>query len=690
MNRLSRIVRFAFGLVFLRLVPLVLIAGVIWSGYQIAQAVVRQIDEQADYEARSEVFIETATALVPMQVVQVVTETPTSLPSATSTATDEPTPTNEPTPTEEATSTTSPTKPPTDEPTEPPTTTTQPTATDNPTATDLPTETTEPTATEEPTSTDEPEPTATLEPTDTDEPTATAEPTVTTEPMAQMQIFVTNTPLPMVFATNTPQGDGGGEPSQPVILATNTPAQPVNTPTPTLTATLPPTNTLAPTATPDLPTETSIPPSPTPAATNPALPTPFFPQSPAEGAVSRGTAVPTEVPLVDRNYDLVNVILLGGDNELTGEDFDRTDTMIIVSVNRDTGTVSMMSLPRDLFVYLPSGTMERLNVAYAVGENIGWTDGGFGLLRQTILYNFGINVHYYARVDFSGFQEIIDSLGGVNIAVDCDYQDYALIGAEVPEEATLTVSEEDGELYTLPVGYYNLSGDEALWYVRTRRNSSDFDRGRRQQQLIRAMWRQVLEDGQLNLANLPTLWSQATSVVETSLTLDVIASLLPIALDLDFGEVENFTLIRTYHTQPWQPPDGAFVQLPLYETMRPLLEDFYNPPPASQLELGGASVAVYNGTGNDNWDLIASESLRWEGFGAIAYGPADTTDYAETVLIDRAGQQRGSRTGEIARALNIRQENIIVDPDPNRVADYEVIVGANYNSCPDGVLPVED
>ena len=71
----------------------------------------------------------------------------------------------------------------------------------------------------------------------------------------------------------------------------------------------------------------------------------------------------------------------------------------------------MLSLPRDLLVYIPSGRMGRLNTAYGIGENLSWDPGGgFGLLRQTLFYNFGINVHYHARVNFSGFEAVIDRL----------------------------------------------------------------------------------------------------------------------------------------------------------------------------------------------------------------------------------------------------------------------------------------
>ncbi|HEX2906411.1 MAG TPA: LCP family protein [Phototrophicaceae bacterium] len=466
------------------------------------------------------------------------------------------------------------------------------------------------------------------------------------------------------------------------ILVTNTPNAPII---------LPPTNTLpVPTPTVEPPTvaPTAAAPVPlAPAATRP-LPT-LIPMSTVDpnDAATAPTAIPTAVPTIARNgNDLFNILLMGTDGEITGDNFDRTDTMIILSINRTTNTVAMLSLPRDLFVYIPGWTMQRLNLAYTHGEIGGWTDGGFGLIRETILYNLGINVHYYALVSLSGFKQIIDTLGGVDLAVDCAIQDLPLI--EAPPPAAAGEPNADG-LYTLPVGYYTLDGGGALWYARSRHNSSDFDRGRRQQQVLRAIWRKARDSGQL--AKFPELWSQATQVVKTNIAFEDMLGLLPLALSLDTSSMEQFTFTRTYHTTPWQPPDGSYVQLPNYEPIKELLDDFYQPPTTNQVLVEGAQIQVFNGTANANWDYVVAERLAWDGFNAVATGAADNTNYTETILIDYTGRSKGSRLGEIAEALNVRPENIRVEPDTNRKADFAVIVGSNYNSCTSGgVLPVEE
>ncbi len=446
-------------------------------------------------------------------------------------------------------------------------------------------------------------------------------------------------------------------------------------------ATAQPTTAASIAATP-LPTEAPPVAQPTTAPVGPStpvtLPT-FFPPSdqPAVAEVA-GTAVPTKVPVIPRNYELINILLLGTDSEVTKDGSLRTDVMLILSINTETRTVSMLSLPRDLFIYIPTPTLTRLNTVYGIGESFGWTGGGFGLLREAIFYNFGINVHYYVKVDFTGFETVIDSLGGVDIGVECAYQDYypkAVIDPNLPVE-------QNYEMRTLDVGYYTLKGFDALWYVRTRNKTTDFDRGRRQQQLLKALLRKALSSGQL--AKVPELWNDITKVIETNIPFETVLGLLPIGLNLDPDSLQSFTMQRTYHTTPWQPTSGPFagqaVQLPNYEPIHQLMVDFYTPPTTSQLTVVKPRVAVYNGTQHVGWDKVAASRLREEGFNAYAAGPAPTPS-AQTTILDAVGSDKGSRTPELLKILKLAENRITIQPDPARVNDYQVVVGDDYNSC---------
>ncbi|MEO8611873.1 MAG: LCP family protein [Chloroflexota bacterium] len=608
-KKASRISRF-LGFILFRIVPVILIAGIIWFSYGIAKAVALRVGEQVEANERSPLYEGTAAAILPTLTTNTPPPTVTPIPSDTSTS--------------PHTATVAPTLTPTLVPTN--------------TAAAIPSAT------------------FTIVPSDTPIPTAT--------PLVVAQAFATNTPR--ALAVTLPALNTAIPSVAPIIEAS---------PTPTSTET----------STPIPPTFTFTPPPAVTATVRP-LPTLFLPSGPNADAVAP-TAIPTQVPTVDRHgYDIVNILLMGGDGELTGDNVTRTDTMIIVSINRTTNTVAMLSLPRDLYVYIPGWTMQRLNLAYTHGDQIGWQpDGGWGLMRQTIFYNLGINVHYYALINLSGFKQVVDTLGGVDLTVDCAIQDYPLIDAPAPPQAI----RDETNMYLLPVGAYHMDGGSALWYARSRHNSSDFDRGRRQQQLLRAIWRTARTSGQVG--KLPEVWSQLSQVVQTNLGFDDMLSLLPFALNLDPGRIDHFTMARLYHTTPWQPPDGSNVQLPNYEPIKELLDAFYQPPTDNQITEDAKRILVYNGSSNADLDKVAADRLGWDGYNAVASGAADNANYADTILIDHTGQTKGSHLQDIAKTLNIKPENIRSEPDPNRQADFEVILGSNYNSCTEaGVLPPVD
>ncbi len=488
---------------------------------------------------------------------------------------------------------------------------------------------------------------------------------------------------------------GAAPAPQATALPTNTPratALPTNTPRPALATATPP-EPAAPSATMTAPpTFTPVPVEPTQPVFLPT-PTLYYPPD-FEPRQEQPTAIPTAMPrfrATDLNgnpYQVLNVLLLGHDGEVTpGDPNFHTDTMIIVSINRDTNTLSMVSLPRDLFVYIPNWGMGRLNTAWGYGEAIGWTDGGWGMLRQTILYNFGIETHYYAMVDFSGFERIIDTLGGVTIAVDCPLIDKICDSQNHPECTDGIPGNEPDEAFvnkTLDVGVYTMNGEEALWYARSRKNTTDFDRGRRQQQILRAMWAASKNAGLIT--ELPGLYDDLTSIVQTNMPLQEIIPLIPLALSLEPNAIENHFFRKNIETQAFQPAvgpfAGAFVQIPDPNGgMQRLIENFLSPPTQNRLVLENAAIEIYNGTSNPNWDIVAAERLVWEGFAPVAAGQADRLDYPRTLIIDYTGQSKGSSLNDLVRWLNIRPEDITLQPDPNRTTDFKIILGSSYNSC---------
>ncbi|RMF53549.1 MAG: LytR family transcriptional regulator [Chloroflexota bacterium] len=457
----------------------------------------------------------------------------------------------------------------------------------------------------------------TLPPTWTPTHTLTASPTFTISP--------TRTPS----ATRTPTRTRTFTPSA-TFTASRT-FTPSHTPTVTLTPSITP-----------LPTDTPLPPTPEPGA----------------------------MPPIDVGaYDLFNILLIGNDRRSNAVDY-RTDTLVIVSVNRTTGSVSLLSLPRDLYVYIPKYGYDRINTASLWGDLYKLNGGGIATLIAAVRYNLGIRIDRYAQVNFEGFKTIVDRLDGIEIVVDCPITDYRLREGANPNVLA------NYRPFTLQVGVHRMNGDLALWYVRSRNGTSDFDRNRRQQAMLRAIFQAVRERGQLN--QLPALWSDLSAIVKTDLTLADLLSLVPIALNL-----ENLNL-RSYFISPqqvtsWQTPQGAAVLVPNREAIRAELIKFLTPPTANTLLREQPTVAIYNGSGNADWDRVAAERLAWEGFAPQAMGESAYTPV--TRLYDHTGGAKPSSLRLLLRTLNLSAKDVIDQPDPNADTDFKVVLGTNYKPC---------
>lgn len=408
---------------------------------------------------------------------------------------------------------------------------------------------------------------------------------------------------------------------------------------------------------------------------------------PSEPSVTEVPPPAAQIPIPD---GVMNVLLLGNDKRPEDAGL-RTDTIILVSINTKEGTVNMISLPRDLLVYVPGWKMSRINTIYAHGESVGWPGGGFGLFQETLLYNFGIYVGHYAMVDLSGFQDIVDVLGGVEVTVDCAMQGYVLKEPRLRQEDFATYEEyvdytdpESGnwELYTLPVGVHELDGYMALWYARWRHGLDDFDRSYRQQQVLRAIIEQARENGFLNLTRIPQLWREYNDLVQTSMGLRNMIDLAPIAADLDDVEIRSYMVTRAV-TIPWDDPATEtidYYQLPNPDAIQSLFAVAMQPPAQNYVINNTVTVEVRNGSSTERLDEVAADRLGWLGIAASPTGSEDG-DYPRTVIYDFTGREKTSQLERMQAELRVLEANVHVEPDPNRTFDYLVILGDDYRSC---------
>lgn len=191
---------------------------------------------------------------------------------------------------------------------------------------------------------------------------------------------------------------------------------------------------------------------------------------------------------------VTNILLIGTDNRVEN-DTSRSDAMILVSINRKKGRLSMSSFLRDCYVSIPGYGQNRLNHAYQMG--------GPALLIQTIEENFKIGVDYYAQVDFYDFMDVIDALGGVGVEVTAEELNYLngyiseinhkeneLAGAEVYPE---------GYSFVAAAGYQTLNGRQALGYCRIRYIGTDFGRTGRQRTVLEALFKKAKSSNPLKL-----------------------------------------------------------------------------------------------------------------------------------------------------------------------------------------------
>ncbi len=261
--------------------------------------------------------------------------------------------------------------------------------------------------------------------------------------------------------------------------------------------------------------------------------------------------IPPPMGILSQPEGQVNILLLGSDQRPYEGGF-RTDTIILVTLSPAQGITNMTSFPRDLYVYIPGWTVQRINTAFGYG--------GFAALAQTFEYNFGVLPDNYVLINFWSFANAIDSLGGLEVDVGqnlCDHRDsYGT--------------------YCVYAGRQRMDGETALWYVRSRYTSSDFDRGRRQQEIVKAGFEKLISLDAISRA--PELFEIYRSNVTTDLTFEAVSPLLPLAVQLTENPSINHYFIGPQQVVNWVNYSGAQVLLPIREAVLEVMRQALNSP----------------------------------------------------------------------------------------------------------------
>ncbi|MDP1545858.1 MAG: LCP family protein [Anaerolineales bacterium] len=385
---------------------------------------------------------------------------------------------------------------------------------------------------------------------------------------------------------------------------------------------------------------------------------------PPESLAVNPTALP---PLTDN--ETINFLLIGSDRRPTGTSH-RTDTMLIAIVWPREGQVSLISIPRDLWIYIPTVGMQRINTAYQSGEG-GYPGGGMGLLKDTILQNLGIRIDHIAMVEFDGFSRIVDTLGGIEVPIACAYTDWRLKAPNLDQN-----NEDNWWLYTVGPGEVYMDGDLALWYARSRLRSSDFDRGRRQQEVLRTLFNKALQTG--TFTKIPQLYNDLSSSVLTDLGLADMLRMAPYSVNFTNANIRSY-YIRPPYVQGWTTPGGASVLLPQEEALQQMLIEATTLSPYAAVR-ENIIVEVQNGARFETLEALAASRLNYAGY-QTTMGIADRRDYANSVLVDFTPGQDSAQQQTIINVLGLYSANIISLPDANSTVQYRVILGADYKAC---------
>lgn len=349
--------------------------------------------------------------------------------------------------------------------------------------------------------------------------------------------------------------------------------------------------------------------------------------------------------LIGEEQGRINIVLLGMPG--AGNDGpDLTDTIIAASVpiKEDGGKGFLFSLPRDLYVKVPGNGQAKINSVYELGKSEEGGNGGL-VAAEVASEVLGLSIPYYFKIDFTGFEQLVDELGGVTITVDKDLFD----------EKYPTAS-KGYETVDIKAGTYTMDGAMALKYARSRQSTSDFDRAARQQNLIMAIRGKMMElDMFKQPAKAIAIFEVLSSSIETNMKPLELKRLIDLFKDFDptnlttkvfddsatgllyAGKVDEMYVLR--------PVGDDFNTISNY--VAKLISGEEEVVPAEeQVSTEPLKIEVFNGTTTTGLASKIATKLKSEGYNVVLTGNNATRGFTKTIVYDLSG---GKRTWEVRK-----------------------------------------
>ena len=374
----------------------------------------------------------------------------------------------------------------------------------------------------------------------------------------------------------------------------------------------------------------------------------------------------------------VTVLVLGIDERSQETGPWRTDTMMLLTLDPRTQQAGALSIPRDLWVPIPGYNDGRINTAHFLGDLYDYPGGGPALAMDTVEYNFGIPIDFYVRVNFQAFVTLVDQVGGIDIDVE-----------ETINDPTYPDYNYGYDPLYIEAGWHHFDGEMALKYARTRHGSSDFDRARRQQQVMLALLDRVTSYELLPQLGrtAPQIYETVKSSVSTDMALDQMLALANLATHVNQDDIRLGVIDQTC-TQPWVTPDGAQVLVPLRDRMREVRDYVFesvpataDAPEATQVVIPTptpevATVAVLNGTSRAGLAGTTADLLQSAGVDVAQVANADRQDYTITRVV--LYHEKPVTLSKVLELLGLPRTAVVQGQDPNASQDIVIVLGQDF------------
>jgi LCP family protein required for cell wall assembly len=387
----------------------------------------------------------------------------------------------------------------------------------------------------------------------------------------------------------------------------------------------------------------------------------FFPGNELKLNTIPGGAVLEPLPGVDTegtsgSQERINILVLGLDRRPQEGDIpSRTDTVFVVTIDPKTKSAGILGIPRDGLVDIPlegGGTRsDSINVVYVEGETNDYPGGGLGLLEDVMQTNFGIEIHHHVLVDFEGFEQIVDALGGVDVDVPDYVYDPYYSWTELPG---------DYDPQEFEPGRQHMDGRTALAYSRIRFSSDDLDRIQRQQRVIFA----AIEKGKsldvTDAGRARDLWSKYNDAIQT----DISDALIPGYAVLASQAQDNILAVSLGDASvPFTGRGGRAYQAFDWDTVEELVTALFEDrvPETDSSDLEPVRVQIQNGAGIDRLAANVAAYIASNGGGFrvedLTVGDAyDGAEHDTSVVLDLSDTHERRRL-QLASMLGIDPAN---------------------------------